>query len=609
MRQMRYIIYKVLGTARKGGAISAFVICISHLLFVSCANDDEVVISNDPVKVELAYAFTPSVSANPTRQASEVVTSDETNPRLPYELRLIPLTNDVPTPSEFSWDYPVVKENPNSRFHFTRYCDLPIGVNTILVYGNVVDKVNSLSVPTKVYNGSLIEHFPASFNTVADIQSNTWFDLEQIYKSEDYTETSGVPAEATTLANCLNTIANTEGWKTSDVTPLKELLTRFTNDGYSLPGSAATLSQWVQALITLINPYLDQSTSFFVTDEGIRTILTNIKTAAEAQKAVINSYTYPRNLSLPDGAAVLQWADVQENNETVKKFVPQLNTTTLANINSIARFTYPVSLYYFIASEIRTSENRVDFAEFYQDKNTWDDVLQDENFRDKSPINNVVTANTHSVVVKNPVQFAVAQLKVKIKAASATLKDAANHDVEVGTENFPLKGVIVCDQFAVNYAFNPKAVDQSSASDDEMFIYDSQVKDYYLAYPNDNQWTEACNTLVFQNHNDEDVHVLLEFENNTENTFQCFDGSIYPHTRFYLIGEVEAAHYNFDPNVKDENKQRVFTKDYITTVNMTVSSLAKAYNVPPNLLSNQLEIGVETTPQWEAATPTVIRLE
>ena len=306
----------------------------------------------------------------------------------------------------------------------------------------------------------------------------------------------------------------------------------------------------------------------------------------------------------------MQWADVQENNETVKKFVPQLNTTTLANINSVARFTYPASLYYFIASEIRTSENRVDFAEFYQDKNTWDDVLQDENFRDKSPINNVVTANTHSVVVKNPVQFAVAQLKVKIKAASATLKDAANHDVEVGTENFPLKGVIVCDQFAVNYAFNPKAVDQSSASDDEMFIYDSQVKDYYLAYPNDNQWTEACNTLVLQSRNGEDVHVLLEFENNTENTFQCIDGSIYPHTRFYLIGEVEAARYNTaDPNVNDDNKQRVFTKDYITTVNMTVSSLAKAYNVPPNLLSNQLEIGVETTPQWEAATPTVIRLE
>ena len=73
---------------------------------------------------------------------------------------------------------------------------------------------------------------------------------------------------------------------------------------------------------------------------------------------------------------------------------------------------------------------------------------------------------------------------------------------------------------------------------------------------------------------------------------------------------MDPALYNFeDPNVNIENKDQVFTKDYITTVNMTVSSLARAYNVPPNLLMSNLEIGVETTPQWEGVTPTVIRLE
>lgn len=610
---------QVMGTARKGGSISSFFIFISHfsllisyLLFVSCANDDEVVISNEPVRVELAYSFLPSVSAAATRQASEVVTSNETTPRLPYELWIIPLINDVPSTAEFSWDTPVAKDNPNSRFHYTRYCDLPIGVNGILVYGDVIDK-GKTGVPNKVYNGSLIKHFPASFVTVADIQENTWFELEQIYKSEDYAETSGVPAEATTLVDCMNAIANTPGWKTSEETPLKELFTRFTNDGYSMPGSAASLSQWVSALITLIEPYLDSNnTTYYVEDETIRILLTNIKTTAEAQLTTINSNTYPRNLYLPDGAAVLQWVDVQENNEKVKKFVPQLSTTTLSNINSIARFTYPAALYYFINSEIRTSDNRINFSEFYQDKATWNEVLQDENFSDKTPLNNIVTASTHSVVVKNPVQFAVAQLKVKIKAASATLKDAGNNDVAVGTENFPLRGVIVCKQRAVNYAFNQKTIEQSAVSnDDEMFIYDSQVNaNYSLTYPNDNQWTEACNTLVLQSQNGEDINFLLEFENNTENTFQCIDGIIYPHTRFYLIGEIEAARYNTpDPNAKPENNQRVFTKDYITTVNITISSLAKAYNVPPNLLSKQLEIGVETTPQWEAATPTVIRLE
>ena len=582
------------------------------MLIAGCANDDGYVEQGEPVNVELAYAFSSSGPGSVTRQASEVITSNETSPRLPYSLRMIPLVNNVPYLSEFSWDTPVSKDNPNSRFYYSRYCALPIGANGILAYSGVVDKGNASGVPTKVYNGSLIEHFPASFSTVADLRENTYFELEPIYKSA-----SGVPAGATAIAGCLNDIANTPGWKTSTETPLKELFERFTNNGSVLPGSAASVKQWITALITLINPYLDENnTTSYVQDAGIRGILSDIKTEAEEQLATeqlatIDKYSYPRDLSLPDGAAVLQWVDVKENDVTVQKFVPQLNTTTLANINSVARFTYPSSLYYFINSEIRTSENKVNFAEFYQNKDTWNNVLEDDNFKDKVPINNVVTARTKSVVVKNPVQFAVAQLKVKIKAGSATLKDAGDKDVAVGTTNFPLKGVIVSDQFAVDYLFSPRAVDQSTVSDDEMFIYDSQVNaNYCLTHPDNNEWTEACNTLVFQSHDGQAVHILLEFENNTENTFQCIDGSIYPHTRFYMISEVNAARYDTQSsNVSDDNNQRVFTKDYITTVNMTVSSLAKAYNVPPNLLSNKLEIGVETTPQWEAATPTTKRLE
>ena len=582
------------------------------MLIAGCANDDGYVEKGDPVNVELAYAFSSSGPGSVTRQASEVITSNETSPRLPYSLRMIPLVNDVPYLSEFSRDTPVSKDNPNSRFYYSRYCALPIGVNGILAYSGVVDKGNTSGVPTKVYNGSLIEHFPASFSTAADLRENTYFELEPIYKSA-----SGVPAGATAIAGCLNAIAKTTGWETSNESPLKELFERFTNNGSVLPGSAASVKQWITALITLINPYLDQNnTTSYVEDAAIRGILTKIKTEAEEQLATeqlaaIDKYSYPRDLSLPDGAAVLQWVDVKENEVTVQKFVPQLNNTTLANINSVARFTYPSSLYYFINSEIRTSENKVNFAEFYQNKDTWNNVLNDDNFKDKDPINNVVTARTKSVVVKNPVQFAVAQLKVKIKAGSATLKDAGDNDVAVGITNFPLKGVIVSDQFAGDYLFSPRAVDQSSVSDDEMFIYDSQVNaNYCLTHPDNNEWTEACNTLVFQSHDGQAVHILLEFENATDKTFQCIDGSIYPHTRFYMISEVNAARYDTQSsNMSDDNNQRVFTKDYITTVNMTVSSLAKAYNVPPNLLSNKLEIGVETTPQWEAATPTTKRLE
>ena len=275
----------------------------------------------------------------------------------------------------------------------------------------------------------------------------------------------------------------------------------------------------------------------------------------------------------------------------------------------MARFAYPAPLYYYIASDIKTSEEKVDFETIYNDVGTtaWSQLLANEKFNRTS-----VSANTKAVALTNPIQYAVAQLKVKIKAYASTLKDAENQDVSVNGDQFPLKGIIVCDQRPVGYRFLPKEVEQGTVSDaDVLFIYDNQVKtDCYLRTQEEGVWAEACNTLVLQSLKDEDVNIILEFENNSGSSFTCIDGMVYPGTRFYLIGRVEASLYNSpDPNVHDENKGQVFTKDYITTVNMTVSSLARAYNVPPNLLSPNLEIGVETTPQWEGATPTVIRLE
>ena len=82
---------------------------------------------------------------------------------------------------------------------------------------------------------------------------------------------------------------------------------------------------------------------------------------------------------------------------------------------------------------------------------------------------------------------------------------------------------------------------------------------------------------------------------------------MYPGTRFYLIGRVNASAYD-ETTGDDTSKGRVFTKDYTTTVNMKVVSLAKAYNVLPNILSSNLEIAVETTPKWILAEPDEIKL-
>ena len=572
------------------------------VLMAGCANDDEYATQGEPVSVELAYAYSLPCSGGTTRQASQVLQpNDIENPRRPQSLRIIPLVNDKPGPADIRWEETVNKDNPRSLFYYYRYCNLPINTNGFLLYGNVLDLAPSEGVYTKMYNGSLIETFPFPITDVEDVQEGISFSLDPIYKSADYSATNGVPAGAQALADCLTAIATTANFHESLDATIKGFFDLFTNDGNHLPGSAVNVRKWIETFRTSISSHLNPNDP---------SVLDAVDTEAETQLTAIASLTYPRDINLPDGAAVLRW------NKNTNKFEPQINTTTIDNINSIARFAYPAPLYYFVASDIKTSDEKVDFASVYSQVETnstntaWDQVLDNENFNRTS-----VSANTKAVVLTKPVQYAVAQVKVKIKAYSGSLPDAATptpNSIAASGTNFPLKGIIVCDQRKVDYRFVPEEVEQGAVSDaDVLFVYDNQVvSNCYLTTQSEGVWAEGCNTLVLQSLKDEDVNIILEFENNSETQFTCIDGIVYPGTRFYLIGKVEASQYNSpDPNVHSENKDQVFTKDYITTVNMTVSSLARAYNVPPNLLSPNLEIGVETTPQWEGATPTVIRLD
>ena len=72
-------------------------------------------------------------------------------------------------------------------------------------------------------------------------------------------------------------------------------------------------------------------------------------------------------------------------------------------------------------------------------------------------------------------------------------------------------------------------------------------------------------------------------------------------TKFYLVGVVDPSEFSTDS--RTEIRDRVFTQDYITTLNMKVTGLSKAYNVVPNLLSPRLELGVEMKVNWDSTTP------
>ena len=563
------------------------------LLWAGCrdfAVDDRVneMLADKPVNVDLAFTFSSDRSGNQTRQASEVV---DGSGRIVTIQRIVPLIEEKPSSSIFgSMQSTGVKTDntttpeTKAKFFYYENCLLSRGVDHFLVYGQAADIIKN-GVATKAHNGSLISNIPYPVQSISDIS----FAPEPIYTATTAPENG----EAWSLANKLTQIANVaySGQKWSEETTDKNLETlykNFTNHGYDLPGSAASVKAWIGALIAAAGTPADN------------TLLHAIKTEAETAYNSINvssgSY-YPNNIGLPDGAAVLRWTEWKdENNVTHEGFKPQLQATTLDNINSVSRFAYPAALHFYVNSPIQTSNEPVKFDEKYEPSNitAWSQVLASYTSGDR------ITSETQAVALRDPVQYAVAQLKVTVKA-NAELSDNTSptpQSITVGTSSFPLTGIIVCGQREVGYDFAPK--DNSDA--DVKFIYDSQVTSgSYLT----TSGTQPTTTLVLQSYDGENVNIILEFENNSGVTFQCIDGKVYPNTRFYLIGEIDAT---TGTGTKPDGINRVFTKDYITEVNMQVVSLAKAYNVLPNILSSNLEIGVMTTPQWIAAEPESVKL-
>ena len=563
------------------------------MLIVGCRDYDADAILSEHVRVPLAFTFSTTTAGNQTRQA---IAALDGKGRGVTVQRIIPMKGDLPDGSEVSQEVgPVDKpngESPTAKFYHYEYCDMKPGANRCLVYGAAASVDDD-----KAENGSLVTpDFPATIWSKS-VLNGFRFSLESIY---DKTE-APADGDAWKLANALSAIANIKDehnnyWKNSANPILLNLFKNFTNHGFNLPCSAASVRQWIDALASAAASYLPPNTVPSTITDADRRILNLVKTKADEAKAdlSVKESTYPRNEGLPDGAAVLRWTEWTENAVKQEGFVPEMQTTTLDNINSVSRFAYPAALYYFVDSKLSTSETKVDFDAVYRSENVWADVLS-AHFKDGTS----VSTNTKAVALTDPVQYAVARLEVKIQS-DASLKDAKGAVISVGSTGFPLKGIIVCGQRPVNYLFEQP--DNSDA--DVKFAYDPVNTDIYLS----TTLQEADTMLVLQSGHKEDVDIILEFENNCGEAFKCIDGTVYPGTRFYLIGKV--AWTATPEGTKDNNnKDYVFTKDYTTTVNLKVKSLAKAYNVLPNLLTNNLEIGVETTPDWVASTPIDVRLD
>ena len=237
---------------------------------------------------------------------------------------------------------------------------------------------------------------------------------------------------------------------------------------------------------------------------------------------------------------------------------------------------------FFVDSPIRTSANEVAKTVYQENTKTWSAFLNDY-YNGSTAVN----TNTKAVAVENPIQYGVGRLDLTLTTMSSN----------TSMTTLPLTGVIIGGQHTVGFNMKPQG-EQTDV--DGRFIYEKTVDASSLA-------TEGykTSTLVLQSYDNEKVPVILEFENKTGQAFTGKDGTVYPNARFYLIALIDPADKK---EVGKDYTNRVFTQDYITTMSMRVTSLAKAYTCMPDLLAPRLEVGVQVVTKWIQATTTNVEL-
>ena len=613
---------------------------LAAVTLTGCQRQDEVtetpVTESSYVLADLALSLPPSPSI--TRLDPGVTSGGDaaTNFRGISSLSIIPFTkqgkivkSDKPSiiviSNPISENYTPI--NDHERYRYYEKVFLNRGVASFLTYGQGTKTGKPANVNDKVFYGSLI---PKVAGERAMTAGDLSFELETIYNETETDETTGktkpkVPEEAQPIADYLTYIANAPGWKDDGNNNLKALYGSYINSMDSgkygvIAGSAANVKAYVNELYNKLQLLI---TNDFKNVEPLKTLAEAIQGRILNSENGFTKFTigvtdnkvtslgsdtydkYPSIKHLPDGAAVLQWGKRADN---TYGFIPQVQTTNTANVSSMNRYTYPAELYYYGNSLIKTSNDEVP-VESYSGKTTWKDVV------DLYTSGSVVTNNTKALAIVDPMQYAVARLQGTVQAVTEvtdeTLYDADSQPVSLtnssSQNSFPITGLIVSGQYPVNFDFTPKL--DGASEDNEHFVYDS----YLSSTPMYLTTTKSPDfyTLVMQTHDYEDVTIILELENNSDNDFKGESGIVYRGTKFYLAGKVELSALTDDDKdgVDADAQNRVFTQDHTTKISMKVKSLAKAYNVMPNIQSGRLEVGIEINLKWAQATPQTIVFE
>lgn len=487
---------------------------------------------------------------------------------------------------------------------------IPLGTGSFLFYGKAIDTGSDNFV-----NGKLNATIDAN-----KTPANYGFTHEKIY-------TSGTSNIGKALADYLTAIANATTTSTDTPADKKwaEVLETENAGLYDLyrqfislkAGSSRDVQAAVEDLYQSLYKNTDAISKAIVaeitatgkatvppTPDGTITFDSSLGTVA-ALSATSEDATYPGDLNIPDGAALLSW------DATAKKFEQKLDGTT-ANIgtNITGKFTdyvYPASLYYVANSGIKTATTSQ--KDNYDGVKAWSGT---DGILDGYKAGKSVKASSKSVAIVDQIQYAVGRLDTKVTAAATTLYDRKGNKVEgTDADRFPITGVLIGGQKPVDYMFH-------QATGTEVTIYDNILKANNGTTPYATTTGSAYNyTLALETEETQAIYVAVEFLNNSGQDFLGFDGVVPAGGKFYLVAQLDPAATTTIGSNPDGIKQ-VFKQDYKTIANFTIiqgtsntdaswveatsentKGLGAAYNTIPDLRTPKLELGLSVNLNWK----------
>lgn len=366
-------------------------------------------------------------------------------------------------------------------------------------------------------------------------------------------------SETTTLAAALNSIEDATDGTTAWAASTSELKTFYDAFIRLKAGSAASIKQALDSLEAGI------TATEATTESDLKTAILN---AIDAAQTSIEDCTYPRNVGLPDGAAQLKFEG------GAFSYIDSENIGNLS-YTSMDRFVYPASLYYTTNTAIKTSTSRL--ADKYG--TDWKTCLDLYNGGGTS-----VEANTQSVALVNQIQYAVGRFDVAAKFSASSINDNVGESIAVTAgDSITLDGILIGGQKNADWQFAPLA------SSEEYTIYDASVTSTKLGTA-DIADSIMAQSLALPTKAGDNVNFALELTNNTGNAFTGVDGIVPAGAKFYLVGKLVPQ--------ADKAGNQVFAKAYNTKANVTISSLAHAYNCIPDLKNPKLELGLSVNLKW-----------